>query len=205
MTNTKQYQRLNTVWGTGGREFKSRRSDQTISTACEPFRPRDVPHSVPHPVGRFIHGMFRPGRAGIADALTLAALVATLLAGAATVLVVALSKPAAGRPHPFDLWTPARSAHASLACVPLSLRTMLARVEARFGPTVVISTYRPGAVVRGTQTRSYHADCRAIDFRPPPGTYRAVVAWLNAHHDGGVLTYTSGHIHIDNGARVRGR
>jgi uncharacterized protein YcbK (DUF882 family) len=44
-----------------------------------------------------------------------------------------------------------------------------------------------------------------VDFNPPPGRYRAVLAWLARNHDGGLGTYSGGfsHIHIDNGPRVR--
>lgn len=92
---------------------------------------------------------------------------------------------------------------ASESCLPSSLRARLAQVRSQFGPIRVISTHRPGARIAGSGRPSYHASCRAVDFVPPPGRYGAVAAWLQANHGGGVGTYSSGHIHIDDGAYVR--
>ncbi len=90
-------------------------------------------------------------------------------------------------------------------CLPGVLRKRLSQIRARFGRVRVISTYRRGARIAGSGRRSYHASCRAVDFHPPRGNYRAVAAWLRANHFGGVGTYSCGmhHIHIDNGPRVR--
>lgn len=89
-------------------------------------------------------------------------------------------------------------------CIPSSLRSTLAEVKQRFGHVEVISAHRPGATISGSGRRSLHADCRAVDFNPPPGKYKQVVAWLHANHRGGVGTYSCGmhHIHIDNGPTV---
>ena len=89
-------------------------------------------------------------------------------------------------------------------CLPSSLRSTLSQVSQRFGHVEVISAHRPGATISGSGRRSLHADCRAVDFNPPPGKYKQVVAWLHANHSGGVGTYSCGmhHIHIDNGPSV---
>ncbi|MEO0799289.1 MAG: D-Ala-D-Ala carboxypeptidase family metallohydrolase [Pseudomonadota bacterium] len=94
---------------------------------------------------------------------------------------------------------------ASRSCLPASLKSILAKVERRFGRVSVISTHRPGATIRGSGKRSYHASCRAADFKPPRGKYRAVVNFLRANHRGGLGTYSGrhNHIHIDNGPRYR--
>lgn len=90
-------------------------------------------------------------------------------------------------------------------CLPSSLRSTLAQVSQRFGHVEVVSAHRPGATISGSGRRSLHADCRAVDFNPPPGKYKQVVAWLHANHSGGVGTYSCGmnHIHIDTGPRYR--
>ena len=91
-----------------------------------------------------------------------------------------------------------------MGCLPSSLRATIRAVEARFGAVQVISTHRLGARIAGSRKRSLHASCRAVDFNPPPGRYRAVLAWLTRNHSGGLGTYSGGfhHIHIDNGPRV---
>ncbi|MGI9425084.1 MAG: D-Ala-D-Ala carboxypeptidase family metallohydrolase [Hyphomicrobiaceae bacterium] len=98
-----------------------------------------------------------------------------------------------------------RSAHRGSSCLPGVLRHRLSQIRAKFGHVRVISTFRRGARIAGTGRRSYHASCRAVDFHPPRGKYRAVAAWLKRNHGGGVGTYSCGlhHIHIDNGPRVR--
>lgn len=100
---------------------------------------------------------------------------------------------------------PATKAHAaSESCLPGVLRSKLSEIRAKFGPIKVISTHRPGAVIRGSKKRSYHASCRAVDFVPPSGKYSTVIRWLYANHEGGVGSYTCmNHIHIDNGPYVR--
>lgn len=93
---------------------------------------------------------------------------------------------------------------ATTSCLPPSLQNRLSQIRSRFGQVKVISTFRKGARIRGSGKRSYHASCRAVDFIPPPGRYRAVTNWLYANHDGGVGTYTCmNHIHIDNGPNYR--
>ncbi len=90
------------------------------------------------------------------------------------------------------------TASTSTGCLPMPLRAALADVQARFGPVQVISTHRPGARIRGGRP-SKHASCQAVDFKPAPGTYRRVAAYLRSSWQGGFGTYTSGHIHIDTG------
>ena len=100
--------------------------------------------------------------------------------------------------------TPATKAYAA-GCLPASLKSKLSQIRAKFGPVSIVSTHRRGARIAGSGKRSYHASCRAVDFHPPKGKYRQVVAWLKANHAGGVGTYSCGmhHVHIDNGPRVR--
>lgn len=93
----------------------------------------------------------------------------------------------------------------STSCLPGSVKAKLTQIRAKFGPVSIVSTHRPGARIAGSGKRSYHASCRAVDFHPPRGKYRQVVAWLKSNHSGGVGTYSCGmhHVHIDNGPRVR--
>lgn len=101
--------------------------------------------------------------------------------------------------------TQALAASTSTGCLPGALKRKLSQIRSKFGPVRVISTHRPGARIAGSGKRSLHSACRAVDFHPPRGQYRAVVAWLKANHGGGVGTYSCGmhHIHMDNGPRVR--
>jgi hypothetical protein len=87
------------------------------------------------------------------------------------------------------------------SCLPSGLKRTLAEVERRFGPVQVISGHRPGATIAGSGKTSYHASCRAVDFRVRNQSQAA--AWLKANHYGGVGTYSGGHnhIHIDDGGR----
>ena len=98
-----------------------------------------------------------------------------------------------------------RYAKSGSGCLPGVLKTRLSQIRARFGAVRVISTFRRGARIAGSGRRSLHASCRAVDFHPPRGKYRAVVNWLKSNHFGGIGTYSCGmhHIHIDNGPRVR--
>ena len=91
--------------------------------------------------------------------------------------------------------------HANTSCLPGNLRAALANVSARFGPITVISTHRPGARIRGGP--SLHASCRAVDFRPARGNYSKVATYLRNTWNGGLGTYSSGHIHLDVGSNYR--
>ncbi len=104
--------------------------------------------------------------------------------------------------------TPAAAAKGgttSQGCLPSTVKAMLAKVRAKFGKIIVVSTNRPGARILGSGRRSHHASCRAVDFLPPKGKYQQVVRFLKSNWNGGVGTYSCNfhHIHIDNGARVR--
>jgi len=112
------------------------------------------------------------------------------------VLLAAFAGPASAR------YKPPYRPSTSLSCEPTVLRQTIEDIRHRFGPVQVISTNRPGARIAGTGHRSLHADCRAVDFNPPPGKYQEVVAWLKRNHHGGLGTYSCGmhHIHIDNGS-----
>lgn len=90
-------------------------------------------------------------------------------------------------------------------CLPASVKTRLNQIRQKFGKVRIISTHRPGARIAGSGRPSYHATCRAVDFHPPKGKYRQVLAWLKANHKGGVGSYSCGmhHLHIDNGPKVR--
>lgn len=85
-------------------------------------------------------------------------------------------------------------------CLPRELTRSLAEIERRYGKVTVISTYRKGAIIAGTNRPSLHASCRAIDFHPKKGTYKKVVSWLRKNTDHFVITYSGRfhHIHIDN-------
>ncbi len=95
-------------------------------------------------------------------------------------------------------------ATSSESCLPGVLKTRLSQIRSRFGGIKVVSTHRPGARINGSGKPSYHGSCRAVDFVPPSGKYKAVVLWLYANHEGGVGTYSCmNHIHIDNGPNYR--
>lgn len=93
---------------------------------------------------------------------------------------------------------------ASGSCLPKDLKNRLGQISSKFGKVEVISTYRRGATM-GNGRASFHASCRAVDFKPPRGKYGQVASWLKSNHGGGVGTYSCGmnHIHIDNGPKVR--
>jgi hypothetical protein len=99
----------------------------------------------------------------------------------------------------------AQAAGMATGCLPGVLKQRLSQIRSKFGPVRVVSAHRPGARIAGSGRRSFHSSCRAVDFHPPRGKHRAVVAWLKANHGGGVGTYSCGmnHIHIDNGPQVR--
>ena len=98
----------------------------------------------------------------------------------------------------------AKASMSGSSCLPSSLKATLNQIERRFGPVHILSTFRPGAKIAGTGRTSFHASCRAVDFKPTRN-HAQVVAWLKANHPGGVGTYSGSmsHIHIDNGAHVR--
>lgn len=91
---------------------------------------------------------------------------------------------------------------ASRSCLQSSARSLLNRIESRFGPVNIISTCRAGAVIATSGKPSKHRSGQAIDFSAP-GRKAAVVQWLIAnHHSGGTMTYRDmDHIHVDVGHR----
>mgnify|MGYP001826985491 CR=1 FL=1 len=94
---------------------------------------------------------------------------------------------------------------AGRGCLPGSVKSILSQIESRYGRVRVISTFRRGARIAGSGRRSFHASCRAVDFHPPRGKYRAVLTYLRRNFGGGIGTYRCRmrHIHIDNGPRMR--
>ena len=88
-------------------------------------------------------------------------------------------------------------------CIPGSLRVVLARISAKYGPVTVNSTYRsPGKNRKvGGKGKSMHLSCRAVDFRVH-GSSRGLIQYLSAQKEvGGLNRYPSGFYHIDNGPR----
>lgn len=91
----------------------------------------------------------------------------------------------------------------SRSCLTSEARSILNRIESRFGSVSIVSTCRPGAKIAGSGRPSRHASGNAIDFNAPKGRNSEVVKWLIAnHHSGGVMTYSGmSHIHVDVGYR----
>jgi uncharacterized protein YcbK (DUF882 family) len=88
-------------------------------------------------------------------------------------------------------------------CVPGSLKAVLSRVSAKYGPITVNSTYRaPGKNRKvGGKGHSMHLACRAVDFRVH-GSSRGLMPWLASQKSvGGYNRYPSGFYHIDNGPK----
>lgn len=84
----------------------------------------------------------------------------------------------------------------STNCLPKQLRYYLAETSKRFGKVVVISSFRRGAIIAGTRTRSKHASCQAVDFTVVKNQ-AAAARWLKTQPIE-VITYSGGlhHIHI---------
>ena len=97
------------------------------------------------------------------------------------------------------------SASTQLGCLPAAIQATLSTIRSKFGPIEIVSTFRPGARIAGSDHMSYHATCRAVDFHPASGSYGRVLSWLRANFHGGLGTYSCAmhHIHIDNGPNVR--
>lgn len=88
-------------------------------------------------------------------------------------------------------------------CIPSSLRAILAKVSAKYGPITVNSTYRAPSKNRkvGGRGKSMHLSCRAVDFRVH-GSTRGLMQFLVSQGGvGGYNRYPSGFYHIDNGPR----
>jgi hypothetical protein len=93
-----------------------------------------------------------------------------------------------------------KGASASRSCLTAPARSLLSRIEQKFGPVQVISTCRPGARIAGTGKISRHASGNAVDFSAG-GRKGAIINWLIANHrSGGTMTYSHmNHIHVDIG------
>ncbi len=74
-------------------------------------------------------------------------------------------------------------------CVPGSLKAVLAKVSAKYGPVTVNSTYRsPGKNRKaGGKRKSMHLSCRAVDFRVH-GNSRGLMQFLAAQKEVGGST-----------------
>lgn len=102
----------------------------------------------------------------------------------------------------------AHKAHISkeTECLPSAVEEELRTIDAQFGKVHIVSTYRPGAKIAGTNITSYHAYCRAVDFNVRGnGAQQRAASYLRASWEGGFGTYSSKmhHLHIDNGSRRR--
>ena len=89
---------------------------------------------------------------------------------------------------------------ASRSCLTSEARSILGKIEAKFGRVEIVSTCRPGARIATSGRPSKHASGQAIDFRVP-GKKSQIVQWLrNNHGNGGTMTYSDmDHIHVDVG------
>ncbi|MCB1547547.1 MAG: hypothetical protein KDJ41_06880 [Hyphomicrobiaceae bacterium] len=89
------------------------------------------------------------------------------------------------------------------SCVPAGLKSVLYAVANRFGTVTVSSTLRRSRHNRrvGGARRSWHLQCRAVDFRVH-GNTRGLMAFLRSQPAvGGLKRYAFGFYHIDNGPR----
>jgi uncharacterized protein YcbK (DUF882 family) len=98
---------------------------------------------------------------------------------------------------------PQTNTSVSPSCLPASLREALNEVESRYGKVEIVSTFRKGATIAGTQHPSYHRWCRAVDFHPPKGRYAATLRYLKQNFEGGIGTYSGRmhHLHLDDGSK----
>jgi uncharacterized protein YcbK (DUF882 family) len=90
------------------------------------------------------------------------------------------------------------SASTDRGCLTAAAKSLLARIEAKFGRVQIVSTCRAGAVIAGSGHPSMHRYGMAIDFKT--SKKGEVVRWLAANNSGGTMTYAnSDHIHADVG------
>src|SRR5262249_42867181 len=90
--------------------------------------------------------------------------------------------------------------YAPRACLMPAARTLLERIEGRFGPVKLVSTSLTGATIAATGRAVKHASGNAIDV--DAGSHKEqIVEWLIANHrEGGTMTYPDmDHIHVDIG------
>jgi rare lipoprotein A len=89
-------------------------------------------------------------------------------------------------------------ASTSRSCLTPQTRAVLAGLERAVGPVRIVSTCRPGAVIRGTGRPSQHRYGRAVDFNTR--NKAAAIAWLRSRAF--VMTYCGmSHLHFDTGTR----
>ena len=89
------------------------------------------------------------------------------------------------------------------ACLPPALLGVIYDLAEIYGEVQILSTHRDlkrNARVGGAG-RSFHLECRAIDFKVP-GPSKDLIAFLrNRPEVGGFKRYPSGYVHIDNGPK----
>lgn len=88
-------------------------------------------------------------------------------------------------------------------CLPARLKRVMREVAYKYGNVTVHSTHRTWWHNRkvGGAKRSMHRKCRAADFSVD-GNMQAAFQYIDKHPSvGGRKRYTSGHIHIDSGAK----
>ncbi|MFC1458145.1 D-Ala-D-Ala carboxypeptidase family metallohydrolase [Microvirga arabica] len=85
-------------------------------------------------------------------------------------------------------------------CLPAGLRSVLKKVEARFGAVKLVSTteLHTDNHSRGSVRHELHGACQAVDFKVK-GNRQAVVAYLRSYPEvAGISSYgNNGVIHID--------
>jgi Bacterial protein of unknown function (DUF882) len=86
---------------------------------------------------------------------------------------------------------------ATFQCLPVGLKQVLVDTAKRFGHVAILNARRP----QGTGARrSYHYQCRAVDFRVRGVAISTVYAFLKQHPNvGGRKIYPMGFFHIDDG------
>jgi hypothetical protein len=95
------------------------------------------------------------------------------------------------------------SAPTEAQCLPASLKRVLAEASRRFGTIWVTSAHRSVERNRlvGGRPRSFHLECRAVDFRPERNPL-GLMAFLRGRPEvGGLKRYPNGLFHIDDGPR----
>lgn len=85
-------------------------------------------------------------------------------------------------------------------CLPNALKDGLREAAARFGAITLVSTtsLRSDNHAHGSARAKMHAACQALDFTPPPGKLKEVVAYLKSRGDlGGIEGYRNNVVHVD--------
>jgi hypothetical protein len=110
--------------------------------------------------------------------------------------------PAAGTLQAYALAGPAN--RTDRGCLVSAAASLLAQLEAQFGPVRVVSTCRNGATIAGTRRPSMHRFGKAFDFIAPAGRKAAIIRWLRANSPGVTMTYRGmHHVHTDVGSYRR--